>query len=329
MYKIEIENNVTHQKYTYDNVEDKNNGKKLFYNFNINTSNLDDGEYTLSLYDGSNLITSELLKIGDFNNKSIQYSKGNNIYIDAKPEIDINKIDVANEGIKLAYSTFSKVPSYYDFSNVTDMSYMFANCNKLSKVPLLDTSKVTNMSHMFRGCSFLFTIPQFDTGNVTDMNSMFSQCSRITNIPLLDTSNVTVMNDMFSDCDDLTTIPQLDTSNVEKVGGMFGYSRNLQSIPLLDFGKVDYMRYFFGIYNIYTLTHLGGFKDLKISVTSEFLEKAPNLTTESLMNVINNVYDLTANGLANQKLIFGQTNLDKLTAEQIAVATAKGWTLTA
>ena len=89
MYKIEIENNVTHQKYTYDNVEDKNNGKKLFYNFNIDTSNLDDGEYTLSLYDGNNLITSELLKIGDFNNKSIQYSKGNSVFIDAKPEIEL------------------------------------------------------------------------------------------------------------------------------------------------------------------------------------------------------------------------------------------------
>ena len=379
MYKIEIENNVTHQKYTYDNVEDKNNGKKLFYNFNIDTSNLDDGEYTLSLYDGNKLITSELLKIGDFNNKSIQYSKGNNIYIDAKPEVDINKIDVANEGIKLAYSTFSKVPSYYDFSNVTDMSYMFANCNELKKVPLLDTSKVnnmsymfyncktytfktipqfdtgnvtdmsymftgcfgfqsipllntskvTNMSHMFRGCSFLFTIPQFDTGNVTDMSNMFGECSRINNIPLLNTSNVTNMNSMFRDCDNLTTIPQLDTSNVEKVGDMFGYSSNLQSIPLLDFGKVNYMNSFFGIYNIYTLTYLGGFKDLKISVTSEFLDKAPNLTVESLMNVINNIYDLTGNGLSGQSLKFGKTNLDKLTAEQIAVATAKGWTLKA
>ena len=68
---------------------------------------------------------------------------------------------------------------------------------------------------------------------------------------------------------------------------------------------------------------------MKVSVTSGFLNLCPNLTVDSLMNVINNVYDLTANGLSGQSLKFGQTNLDKLTPEQIAVATAKGWTLTA
>ena len=41
------------------------------------------------------------------------------------------------------------------------------------------------------------------------------------------------------------------------------------------------------------------------------------------MNVINNL--ATVSG---QTLNFGSTNLNKLTAEQIAVATAKGWTLT-
>lgn len=30
------------------------------------------------------------------------------------------KIDVAAEGIKLAYSTFEEVPEVFDFSNVTD-----------------------------------------------------------------------------------------------------------------------------------------------------------------------------------------------------------------
>ena len=41
------------------------------------------------------------------------------------------------------------------------------------------------------------------------------------------------------------------------------------------------------------------------------------------MNVINNLATVSGNTLK-----FGSTNLNKLTAEQIAVATAKGWTLT-
>ena len=46
------------------------------------------------------------------------------------------------------------------------------------------------------------------------------------------------------------------------------------------------------------------------------------------MNVINNLYDLTANGLSGKTLKFGTTNLKKLTDEQKAVAVNKGWTLT-
>lgn len=292
MYKIEIENNVTHQKYTYDNVEDKNNGKKLFYKFYIDTSNLDDGEYTLSLYDDNKLITSELLKIGDFNNKSIQYSKGANVYVDAKPD----KIDVAASGIKFGYSKFTEIPDYYDFSNVISMYDMFNGCKNLTTISPIDISNVTDMSYMFANCSKLITIPQFDTSKVESMGAMFSAC----------------------------------------------YS--LQSIPFLDCGNITNMYRFLGYYNINSLTELGGFKNLKTSVyTGGFLDYAPNLTVDSLMNVINYLWDWSGNtdGKAplndgtmynfgtTHTLKFGQTNLDKLTEEQIAVATNKGWTLIA
>ena len=301
MYKIEIENNVTHQKYTYDNVEDKNNGKKLFYNFNINTSNLDDGEYTLSLYDGNKLITSELLKIGDFNNKSIQYSKGSNVFIDAKP----TKIDVAATGIKLSHSTFSEIPDIYDFSNVTNISYMFESCNKITTIQPIDTSNATNMEYLF------------------------GYCSSLTTIPLIDTSNVKYMQNMFYNCIKLQSIPPIDTSNVIRISDCFYNCYRLQSLPLLECGKITNADRIFGFPNLYTLTDLGGFKDLKVSVTSGFLNLCPKLTVDSLMNVINYLYDLTSNGLSGQSLNFGQTNLDKLTPEQIAVATNKGWTLIA
>ena len=104
----------------------------------------------------------------------------------------------------------------------------------------------------------------------------------------------------------------------------------MESIQLFDCGNVTNMNSIFdSFYSYNSLTHLGGFKDLKITIISGFLEKCPNLTVESLMNVINNVYDLTANGLSGQSLRFGSTNLNKLSEEQIAIATSKGWTLTA
>ena len=54
----------------------------------------------------------------------------------------------------------------------------------------------------------------------------------------------------------------------------------------------------------------------------------PKLTVQSLMNVINNLYDFRANGsTVTRNLTIGAYNLRKLTDEQKAVATNKGWTL--
>lgn len=214
------------------------------------------------------------------------------------------KIDVAATGIRFGYSTFTEIPDIFDFSNVTSMYYMFISCNSLVTIQLLDTSNVKNMGSMFYGCKKLQSIPEINTNNVTNMDSMFYGCTSLTTIPLLNTGNVTNMTDMFNDCTKLQSIPLLECGNITSMSTIFGYS------------------------NINSLTYLGGFKNLKISITSYFLDKAPKLTTESLMNVINNLYDLTANGLSGKTLKFGSTNLNKLTEEQIAVATIKGWTLT-
>jgi surface protein len=80
-----------------------------------------------------------------------------------------------------------------DYSNITDMSYMFNNCISLVGIPLLDTSKVTDMSDMFFGCSELKEVPKFDTSKVIIMVGMFRDCSSLKhipeNFPLYDWSN--------------------------------------------------------------------------------------------------------------------------------------------
>ena len=244
------------------------------------------------------------------------------------PLLDTSKV-TDMEYMFYTCSLLTRIP-LLDTSKVTNMADMFPSCTSLQSIPLLDTSKVTNMKYMFSICRSLQSIPLLDTSNVTNMDNMFSNCTSLQSIPPLNTSNVTNMDNMFSNCTSLQSIPPLNTSKVTNMANMFSSCHLLKSIPLLDCGNVTNMNEFFGWYlDINTLTDLGGFKDLKISITSKFLDKTPNLTIESLMNVINYLYDLTANGLSGQTLKFGQTNLDKLTEEQIAVATAKGWTLTA
>ena len=49
------------------------------------------------------------------------------------------------------------------------------------------------------------------------------------------------------------------------------------------------------------------------------------LTHDSLMNVINNLYDIKSKGCNPQSLVLGSTNISKLSAEEIQIATDKGF----
>ena len=49
------------------------------------------------------------------------------------------------------------------------------------------------------------------------------------------------------------------------------------------------------------------------------------LTHESLMNVINNLYDIKTKGVKPQKLVLGSGNLAKLSEEERNIAVSKGW----
>ena len=234
-----------------------------------------------------------------------------------------------------------------DTSKVTDMSYMFQNCPPLTSIPQLNTSNVTNMNNMFEDCTSLASIPQLDTHSVTKMNSMFEGCTSLDTIPQIDTSNVTDMDNMFYECSSLTTIPILNTSNVTRMTSMFYYCTSLTSIPQLDTSKVtntysmftsctsltsvsrldatslttasNMFGYDFSPLNKFTT--FGGLTNLKVNLD---LSPCKSLTKESLLNVFNEAADVTA---SPKTLTLGSTNLAKLTAEEKAIATNKGWTL--
>lgn len=201
-------------------------------------------------------------------------------------------------GGKCAYSSatsFEGIIKYEDTSNVTDMSYMFANCKNITSIPLLDTHNVTNISEMFNSCLRLKTIPLLDTSKVTNMHSMFDSCSSLTTIPLLDTSNVTDMETMFYSCRKLTTIPALNVSNVTNMRDIFGYCSNLEEVHMININA-----------------------NLKISVSTKF-------TREALVEIIGNLKPQTSG--TTKTLTMGSTNLEKLTDADKKVATDKGWTL--
>ena len=210
-------------------------------------------------------------------------------------------------------------------SNVTDMTGMFKGFTSLHFTPSLDTSKVTSMREMFSGCTQLGIgagsggIPLFDTSNVTDMESMFEHCSSLwtNDVPQFDTSKVTNMYNMFKNCTGLESIPQFDTSNVTLMAGMFEGCTGLTTVPALNADKVtNMMSMFEGCTNLKSIlmTNIG--TDLTIAYSTKF-------EREDLLVILNNLKTVTS----TKVLTMGATNLAKLTEEDKAIATNKGWTL--
>jgi hypothetical protein len=210
----------------------------------------------------------------------------------------------------------------------TNLTYAFTYQDRTVFDSNMDTSNVTDASYLFYECGLLCRVSEMDFSNVNTMYNSFYDCNSLNSIPYLDTSNVTSFYGCFYNCYSLVSIPQFNTSKTTNVGRMFQSCTSLRSIPLLDFENVTSISNMLGYSNITTLTDLGGFKNLKINCTGSF-NLLPNLTIQSLMNVINNLYDFRANGESTTRTLqLGTTNLNKLTDEQKAVATNKGWNLT-
>ena len=232
-------------------------------------------------------------------------------------------------------SSLESVPQL-DTSKVTNASSMFYNCSSLTSIPILDMSEVTSAPSMFYGCSKLETIEQLNCDKIINMGSMFQNCTALKAIPLFNTSNVTGWQRSFNALKALEELPQFDTSNLTSVQYACGGCNKLKTIPLLDFGKIVDDVVGFVAY-CESLVDLGGFKDLGKSYTTTrsanyngctlSLSASVLLTHDSLMNVINNVYDIASIGVKTQKLELGATNTAKLTADEIAIATNKGWTV--
>ena len=66
----------------------------------------------------------------------------------------------------------------FNTENVTNMSFLFNNCNKLKEIKGINkfnTDKVTNMNSMFKGCAELeyLDLSSFNMKNVIDKSIFF------------------------------------------------------------------------------------------------------------------------------------------------------------
>jgi hypothetical protein len=155
-------------------------------------------------------------------------------------------------------------------------------------------------------------------------------------MPQLDYSKVTTTAYMFYSSGNLIELPDFNTIKATNFGGYsynswLGYCNKLQKLGAVNCDSVTNINYFFGNSTKDTLTEFGGCINLgaKSSVSytdsSSFMNYAPNLNYQSILNVLNGLYDRKTAGYSTLTLKLHTKHKAMLSDDDIAIATNKGW----
>jgi hypothetical protein len=115
------------------------------------------------------------------------------------------------------------------------------------------------------------------------------------------------------------------------MGNMFNACPNICDLPEFDCSSCTSLNAFFGYSNLNYLNKFGGFKNYGMQKSAVnltgVLDKAQYLDKESVLNVINGLYDRKSAGYSVLTLKMHANHLAMLTDDEKAIATNKGWTL--
>lgn len=163
---------------------------------------------------------------------------------------------------------------------------------------------------------------------ITNIGSKFYKDKKLVYFPSVDTSNIKQLTSAFYQCINLKVVGKLNLSNATSLSNLFYMCTNLKYFDIQGSNLVNVTNIGSAFANNSSLTTVKFGYNLKPTVD---FTPTPKLTLESLLSIIDGLYDFTGNGetptSSQGNLKLGSDNLAKLTDEQKAIATSKGWTL--
>ena len=250
----------------------------------------------------------DLTMISPKNETSLNYLFENNTNL-----ININVSNWDTSNITSLRGAFASIPNLksvdfadWDVSNVTDFYAMFDGSKKIENIDVSkwNTSSAINMGWMFNGNNLKsLDVSNFNTSKVTSMYSMFAGSQSLTR---LDISN-------------------FDTSNVQNFMLVFNRWDNVceeLNISGLNLTKVTSIEGAFRITN-FKVIRCDGLRLPNIDMSNIGLNSSTALTVDSIVGLLN-ALPQSDKGYSFQ---IGADNIAKLSDEQMAIATNKGWTL--
>lgn len=222
--------------------------------------------------------------------------------------------------------------SNWDTSNITSLSGAFANIPNLKSVDFADwdVSKVTTFFALFDASTKIenIDVSKWNTSSATNMGWMFNGNNfKTLDVSNFNTSKVTNMFAMFSGSHSLTRldISNFDTSNVLDFGRVFSYWSGVNkelNISGLNLSKCTSMDETFKSSD-FKVIRSDGLQLPNIDMSNIGLYYSTELTVDSIVGLLN-ALPQSDKGYSFQ---IGSDNITKLSNEQKAIATNKGWTL--
>ena len=251
--------------------------------------------------------------------------------------VDLTMIDVSNiTSLQALFYNNTNLThinaSNWDTSNIKSLRFAFGEDSNLESVDFADwdVSNVTTFFAMFDACVKIenIDISKWNTSSATDMAWMFNRNNlKSLDVSNFDTSKVTSMFAMFSGSKSLTRldVSNFDTSNVINFGRVFSYWDHVceeLNISGLNLTKCTSMELTFKSGN-FKVIRCDGLRLPNIDMSNIGLDSSTELTVDSIVGLLN-ALPQSDKGYSFQ---IGSGNIAKLSDEQKAIATNKGWTL--
>ena len=205
---------------------------------------------------------------------------------------------------------YLKTMPIIDFSQYTSLDRYFYYWENLEELPVLNTSNITNFSNCFYG-SGIKKFNYMDLSNATNVECFFQGCERLEEIVGMNCVKAPSFVNLCYACLKLKKVGPINADSCQRCSNIFGRCSEITDFAgLINLGKA------------YLTSQSANYADYKLDLSA-----CRKLTHDSLMNIINNLYDIASVGVQPQQLVLGSTNLAKLTAEEIQIATNKGWSV--
>ena len=207
------------------------------------------------------------------------------------------------------------LPFLEEFNTALNVSNVFQNCTNLRYIPdELTLENATRVNGCFQSSGIVAANGIKINPNCTDVGNFFYDCKSLISVPYLSTQQVTSFTGFLNGCNSLEKITELDWSSVTNISNWCNNSsQKFRYCLIKNMGKSSLTTYLFA-WNCFATWGINS-------------EKYPDARQSMIDTLITYSHDRATNNMATATIQLHANAKARLTSEEIAQITAKGFTL--